>query len=104
MNIDKLNKPVGSPATGELQSTRSERPAASTGAPAPASGDKVELSPLASQLHDLAATLAASPAVDRSRVDEIKSAISEGRLQVNPSVVADKLIETVRQLLAPRAA
>ena len=72
--------------------------------PGNASGasEQVALSPLASQLSDIAASLASSPAVDRARVDDIKSAISEGRLQVNPSVVADKLIETVRQLLSPR--
>ncbi|CAG0964063.1 hypothetical protein BURK2_00903 [Burkholderiales bacterium] len=102
MNIEKLNQPVGPANLGGTASTRSER--SSDAGKASGAGDQVALSPLASQLSDLAATLASSPAVDRARVDDIKSAISEGRLQVNPSVVADKLIETVRQLLAPRAA
>ncbi|MBI3147736.1 MAG: flagellar biosynthesis anti-sigma factor FlgM [Betaproteobacteria bacterium] len=100
MNIEKLNQPVGPANLGGASAAKSERSASTGGAPA--ASDQVALSPLAAQLSDLAASLAASPAVDRTRVDEIKSAISEGRLQVDPSVVADKLIETVRQLLAPR--
>ncbi len=100
MNIEKLNQPVGPANLGGVAPARSERASSSGGAPG--ASDQVALSPLASQLSDLAATLASSPAVDRARVDEIKSAISEGKLQVNPSVVADKLIETVKQLLTPR--
>ncbi len=100
MNIEKLNQPVGPASLGGATTVRGERAAGSSSAPE--SGDQVALSPLAAQLSELSATLAASPAVDRARVDDIKSAISEGRLQVNPSVVADKLIETVKQLLAPR--
>lgn len=100
MNIEKLNQPVGPANLGGASSTRSER--ASSPGNASGASEQVALSPLASQLSDIAASLASSPAVDRARVDDIKSAISEGRLQVNPSVVADKLIETVRQLLSPR--
>lgn len=102
MNIEKLNQPVGPANLGSAPSTRTEKTA--DAGKASGASDQVALSPLASQLSDLAATLASSPAVDRARVDDIKSAISEGRLQVNPSVVADKLIETVKQLLSPRTA
>ncbi|SET19791.1 anti-sigma-28 factor, FlgM family [Nitrosomonas marina] len=37
--------------------------------------------------------------VDMSRVQEIKSAISEGTFKVNPDVVADRLLETVKELI-----
>lgn len=37
--------------------------------------------------------------VDTARVQEIKQAISEGNFKVNPEVVADRLLETVRELI-----
>jgi negative regulator of flagellin synthesis FlgM len=40
-----------------------------------------------------------SSVVDIGRVQEIKQAISEGSFKVNPEAVADRLLETVRELL-----
>ncbi|SER27914.1 negative regulator of flagellin synthesis FlgM [Nitrosomonas sp. Nm51] len=37
--------------------------------------------------------------VDLSRVQEIKSAISEGTFKVNPDVIADRLLETAKELI-----
>ncbi len=37
--------------------------------------------------------------VDVAKVQEIKQAISEGSFKVNPEVVADRLLETVRELI-----
>ncbi|MFK7795406.1 MAG: flagellar biosynthesis anti-sigma factor FlgM, partial [Gammaproteobacteria bacterium] len=37
--------------------------------------------------------LSSEPIVDRQKVDDIKSALSEGRYEVNSSAIADKLIE-----------
>ena len=37
--------------------------------------------------------------VNIERVQEIKQAISEGSFKVNPEVVADRLLETVRELI-----
>lgn len=62
-------------------------------------GPRVELSPLGSQLAGIEASLADVPVVDTQRVEEIKLAISEGRFKVNPDVIADKLLETVRELI-----
>jgi negative regulator of flagellin synthesis FlgM len=44
-----------------------------------------------------------TPVVDAGKVAEIKQAISEGRFKVNPGVVADRLIQTVRDLIGGRS-
>ena len=38
-------------------------------------------------------------AFDAGRVEEIKDAMRKGRFKVNPEVVADKLLDSVRELL-----
>lgn len=42
------------------------------------------------------------PAYDASLVAEVKQAISEGNFQINPEVVADRLLETVKELIQTR--
>lgn len=37
--------------------------------------------------------------INSARIQEIKQAISEGRFKVNPEAIADRLIETARDLL-----
>jgi negative regulator of flagellin synthesis FlgM len=37
--------------------------------------------------------------VDTARVQEIKQAISDGSFKVNPEAVADRLLETARELI-----
>jgi negative regulator of flagellin synthesis FlgM len=91
MKIESLGKPVGPVQTGEA------RPRA-TSAPA-SSGEKVQLSTLSATLQKAETALAETPAIDRARVEEIKTAIREGRFKVDPNRIADGLIESVRQLL-----
>lgn len=67
------------------------RPAAKP-APAEAAGDQVRLS-VASQVR------AGEPPVDTGRVAEIKQAIMEGRFRINPEAIADRLIDTARELV-----
>lgn len=58
--------------------------------------EHVHLSTLSSgaQTSDASASI-----VDAAKVAEIKQAISEGRFKVNSDVVADRLLETVKELI-----
>ena len=46
----------------------------------------------ATQLSNLARTLAAEPPVDSDRVDEIKKAIQNGSFPILPATIADRLL------------
>ena len=99
MKIDGNLRPNQSGAVSEGQ-TRGAKTGAAGGAPgASTSGPRVDLSPLGSQLAGIEASLASVPVFDTQRVEEIKLAISEGRFKVNPDVIADKLLETVQELI-----
>ena len=67
--------------------------------PAPVSGAAVQLSDLGNRLATLQSELASSPAFDSARVDEIKQAIRDGKLRINPDAIADKLLASVGELL-----
>lgn len=58
--------------------------------------DSVQLS---TQLQDIEKNLSSAEVFDSARVAEIKQAISAGRFVVNPEKVADRLLESVRDLL-----
>jgi negative regulator of flagellin synthesis FlgM len=70
---------------------------------APAGGDRVRLSDLASRLAELETRLTASGEFDQPRVERIKAAIANGEYRINPEVIADRLVESVRRLLAGKA-
>lgn len=61
--------------------------------------DRVHLS---IQLQSINKNLAGMEAFDAERVEKIKQAISEGRFTVNPEKVADRLLESVHELLQTR--
>src|SRR2546423_5604398 len=86
-------------STTATSGERSANGAASSNAP-PAQGDTIHLSALSSQLQALEATLATGGEFDRIKVEAIKEAIREGRLTVNPGVVADKMLASALALLA----
>lgn len=50
-------------------------------------------------LQSLSGDLANTPVIDTAKIEEIKQAIAEGRFKVHPEIVADRLLETVRQLI-----
>jgi negative regulator of flagellin synthesis FlgM len=101
MKIDNSINSTGAPAQTVA------KPATPDSAPAPATpdaGNAVNLSAVSSQMQSVGASLADVPVVNRAQVNEIKQAISEGRFKVNPEVVADKLLDTVRELIRNKTA
>jgi len=99
VKIDNSVGSVGGVPSGESR----QRPEKNSTASAKASGDKVELSSLASRMQEVEAALASVPVADAGRIAEIKQAMSEGRFKVDASKVADGLIERVRQMIASQA-
>ena len=67
------------------------------------SSSSVSISDLASQLHSIEAELSTSEPFDAGKVEEIKQAMRDGQFKVNPGVVADRLIESMKELLAKPA-
>ncbi|PSJ17346.1 flagellar biosynthesis anti-sigma factor FlgM [Nitrosomonas supralitoralis] len=61
--------------------------------------NSVHLSPNAAKLQSIDSSFASGSIVDTARVQEIKQAISEGNFHINPEVVADRLLETVKELI-----
>ena len=60
---------------------------------------QVSISTLSGQLHEMQANLSQGVGFDSAKVESIKTAIRNGEFRVNPNKVADKLIDTVRELV-----
>ncbi len=99
MKIQGPIQQVGGPPAGDPK----PRPAPSKPQQSAPGEVRVELSALSSSLNKAEAAIAATPAVDRARVDEIRQAISEGRFKVDAERIADGLIDSVRQMLATQS-
>lgn len=67
------------------------------------SGDEVKLTS-SSQLQAMGSTLSSSAPVDTAKVEAIKQAISEGRFKINPEAIADRLLNSVQELLTSQKA
>ncbi|MFA6970912.1 MAG: flagellar biosynthesis anti-sigma factor FlgM [Gallionella sp.] len=63
----------------------------------------VSLGSTATQLSKMQTNMSNAPVVDANKVAEIKQAISEGRFQINSGMVADRLIQSVRDLISGQA-
>ena len=99
MKIDPSIKSVGS---GAVSGGAARAGKGTPSAPNSSGGDRVQLSPLSSQLQAIESSMADTPVVDSARVAEIRQAIAEGRFKVNPDVVADHLLQTARELIRSR--
>jgi negative regulator of flagellin synthesis FlgM len=100
----KIRPPIDLAATKAAAQT--ERAGAGKKAEAPAASvqtDRVQLSSLSTQLHELESSLAASGEFDRARVEAIKLAIREGRLSIDPQAIADKMLAVELALAAKKS-
>ncbi|MBI5626171.1 MAG: flagellar biosynthesis anti-sigma factor FlgM [Nitrosomonadales bacterium] len=105
MKIDKPGKQLPTYPIGEAAARatgRKSKPGTPT-APQQPGSTSVSLGSTAAQLQSMESSMANIPVADAAKVAEIKQAISNGRFKVNPEVVADRLLETVRDLIDNRA-
>jgi len=100
----KIDSSIKSVSTGAVGGGASRPGKGAASAPGSGAGDRVQLSPLSSQLQAIESSMANTPVVDSARVAEIRQAIAEGRFKVNPDAVADQLLQTARELLRSRQA
>lgn len=103
MKIDNSGKPLSPGTSGTRQSTAKapvpeNRPAAG----APPVDDNVELTSSSLKLSALEGNLGGQAVIDSARVNEIRQAIAEGKFKINPDAIADKLVASVKELLANR--
>jgi negative regulator of flagellin synthesis FlgM len=98
VKIESAIKSLAGPPGGDV---KARSPQGSSNA-ADAAAAKVQLSSLSSSLQKAETAMAAEPAVNSSRVAEIRQAIAEGRFKVDAGRIADGLLESVREMLAER--
>ncbi len=105
MKIDKPSKPLPPSPAGEGTTHAAAKGKGKTSTPAPSqqSGStSVSLGSTSAKMRSMESSMANTPIVDASKVNEIRQAISEGRFKVNSEVVADRLIETVKDLIGSK--
>ncbi len=100
MKIEKTSKPLPTPSAGEVSSRNTAgQTADSKASPAGSTATSVHLGSTTAQLRSMESSIASTPLVNVQKVAEIKQAISEGRFKVNSGVVADRLINSVQDLI-----
>lgn len=105
VKIEKSPKPLPASSGGEGKARApTAKPAGGGAQSSSTAGTSVHLGATSSQLLSMETSMANTPVVDVAKVAEIKQAISENRFQVNSGVVADRLIETVKELISSHKA
>lgn len=97
MKIDKMLQPV---STVSVNEGKRRTDITQSSKPEQGQDNSVHLSPNISKLQNIDNNNGSI--VNTARVQEIKQAISEGNFQINPEVVADRLLETVKELIQSR--
>lgn len=92
MKIDSSSISSSLPIGGSSPQVRTEKAQ-------PAPSTSVSISDVSSKLQALEAEARQSAGFDAARVAAIKQAISEGKFQINPQMIAEKLLATARDLL-----
>jgi negative regulator of flagellin synthesis FlgM len=91
-------QPQGAGDGGQVKVSRDEPNVAQQETGKPSTGDTVSLTDTAQQLRKLENTLSELPVVDSQRVEDIRAAIANGSYEVDPTRVAEKLINFDSQL------
>lgn len=101
MKIEKTSKPLPAPSAGEAaaRNTAAQATDSKPGSAAGSNATSVHLGSTTAQLRSMESSIASTPLVNVQKVAEIKQAISEGRFKVNSGVVADRLINSVQDLI-----
>jgi negative regulator of flagellin synthesis FlgM len=99
VKIEKTSKALPPTPAGDASSRASTARTTSSQGSAADSGTSVHLGSTTAQLRSIEGSIASSPLVDTHKVAEIKQAISEGKFKVNSGVVADRLINSVQDLI-----
>jgi len=101
MKIDKTNTPLPASQIGEFapRSLNAKNAKVPTSGDTATNGTRVQLGTGSAQLRSLESNMANTAVVDKEKVAAIKQAISEGRFQIMDSQVADRLIESVQELI-----
>lgn len=100
MKVDSSIKKLGELPLGDAQSSPRGGPGKARASTA--ASERVQISPRWSAVKAPTGQVAPSGAFDASKVEQIKLAISEGRLEVSPEKIADGLVTTVMDLLRAR--
>jgi negative regulator of flagellin synthesis FlgM len=101
----KIDASVKSPTSSGVKETAARATNAETGAAKTApqgkssSPDNVQITTLSSQLQAMESSMSKVPVVNTARVEALKLAISEGRFKINPEVIADSLLASVKDLV-----
>lgn len=95
---DYQNRPVQ--AGTEKTVSRTSDAVSSPAQAAVASGNPVRITDQARQLASLEQAVQSLPVVNETRVAQIRLALEEGRYQINPERIADKLLRTEQELSA----
>lgn len=100
----KIDKPGNALPAGVISESNPRASGTKSSATPQPSSTSVSLGSTASQLSKMEANMANTPVVDAGKVTQIKQAITDGRFQVNSGVVADRLIQSVRDLISSNQA
>lgn len=100
MKIDKPSKPLPASLAGEGVAHAATKGKSSPPPAMPQPRDtSVSIGSTTAQLQSIESNMASTPVVNAAKVAEIKQAIADGRFKVNSEAVADRLLETVRDLI-----
>jgi len=69
----------------------------------PEQSAEVQLSPMTARMKAAETAMAKTSSFDQKRVEELRTAIAEGRFKINPEAIAERLLQSVGELLGSPA-